>query len=201
MQTREAREQRVAHGASGHANAPDVRHTPNLSVEKRLAAQRIAQELLERVSTLTDLGLGYLALERSTPTLSSGELQRLRLATQTGLAAVRRDLRAGRTLGRPASGRRRSAVRALQRLKARRQYPVRGRARPGNHAPRRLVDRRRPGGGRAWRPGAVQRCAGGAGAVTESQTRAYLFAERANRPSCRARPATGCVWKASPATI
>ncbi len=45
-------------------------------------AQRIAQDLAARLEVLLDLGLGYLSIERSTPTLSPGELQRLRLATQ-----------------------------------------------------------------------------------------------------------------------
>jgi excinuclease ABC subunit A len=44
--------------------------------------QRIAMDLVGRLKVLLDLGLGYLSLERSTPTLSPGELQRLRLATQ-----------------------------------------------------------------------------------------------------------------------
>jgi excinuclease ABC subunit A len=50
--------------------------------EIRLAAQRIVGNFQERVATLQHLGLGYLSLERSTPTLSPGELQRLRLGAQ-----------------------------------------------------------------------------------------------------------------------
>jgi excinuclease ABC subunit A len=50
--------------------------------EKALVAERIAQDLMARIAVVLDLGLGYLSLERSTPTLSPGELQRLRLATQ-----------------------------------------------------------------------------------------------------------------------
>ena len=50
--------------------------------EKAIVVQRIAQDLCARLSVLLDLGLSYLSLERSTPTLSPGELQRLRLATQ-----------------------------------------------------------------------------------------------------------------------
>jgi excinuclease ABC subunit A len=50
--------------------------------EKALVTQRIAHDLEARLAVLLDLGLGYLAVDRSTPTLSPGELQRLRLATQ-----------------------------------------------------------------------------------------------------------------------
>ncbi|WP_431038633.1 excinuclease ABC subunit UvrA [Streptomyces sp. P6-2-1] len=53
-------------------------------------ARVLVDDLLPRVETVIDLGLGYLSLDRETPTLSAGELQRLRLASQlrSGLFGV-----------------------------------------------------------------------------------------------------------------
>ena len=79
---RQATARRVASGGAAHAGAPDVRQTPEGSAEKVLAAQRLARDIRARLHTLVGLGLGYLSMDRGTPTLSAGELQRLRLATQ-----------------------------------------------------------------------------------------------------------------------
>ncbi|ANH94656.1 ABC transporter [Streptomyces sp. SAT1] len=54
------------------------------------AARVLTGDLRSRIAPIVELGLGYLSLDRSTPTLSTGELQRLRLATQlrSGLFGV-----------------------------------------------------------------------------------------------------------------
>jgi excinuclease ABC subunit A len=60
------------------------------SGEATEVAVTIATSLVERVEVLLGLGLGYLSLNRVTPTLSPGEMQRLRIATQlrSGLFGV-----------------------------------------------------------------------------------------------------------------
>jgi excinuclease ABC subunit A len=177
--------ERVAAGGSAHAGAFDVRRTPDLSAEKRIAAQRIAAGVVARIETLRALGLGYLSLDRGTPTLSSGELQRLRLATQIrsnlfGVVYVLDEPTAGlhpRTAP-PCSARStRSSVRELG---------LHRRARPRNDAPRGLDRRRRPDAGE--RGGRVLYSGPPAGLadVGASHTARYLF-DRAPLPERRPR--------------
>ena len=55
-----------------------------LSPRERTIADRILKEITERLFFLTRVGLGYLTLKRASATLSAGEWQRIRLATQIG---------------------------------------------------------------------------------------------------------------------
>ena len=65
-----------------NGSAPGLKKIATSHKEKAIVAQRIAEDLVNRVAVLLELGLGYLSLDRNTPTLSPGEHQRLRLATQ-----------------------------------------------------------------------------------------------------------------------
>ena len=61
-----------------------------LTEERRTVGQKIVAEIISRLRCMAQLGLDYLSLDRSSVTLSGGELQRVRLATQigSGLAGV-----------------------------------------------------------------------------------------------------------------
>lgn len=56
----------------------------NLSEKQMQIAERILKEIRERLKFLNDVGLDYLSLERNSGTLSGGESQRIRLASQIG---------------------------------------------------------------------------------------------------------------------
>ena len=59
-----------------------------LSKQQQLIGKQILKEIRARVSFLSDVGLDYLSLGRATGTLSGGEAQRIRLATQIGSGLV-----------------------------------------------------------------------------------------------------------------
>src|SRR5207244_7877167 len=59
-----------------------------LSKEQRAIAEPILKETNNRLRFLTGVGLEYLSLDRKTATLSGGEAQRIRLATQVGSGLV-----------------------------------------------------------------------------------------------------------------
>src|SRR5512143_3398351 len=59
-----------------------------LSSKQRAIAERVIKEISERLSFLVNVGLDYLTLGRSAATLSGGEAQRIRLATQVGSRLV-----------------------------------------------------------------------------------------------------------------
>jgi len=60
----------------------------NLSEREKIIASPILKEILQRVNFLIEVGVDYLTLDRSADTLSGGESQRVRLATQIGAGLV-----------------------------------------------------------------------------------------------------------------
>ena len=62
--------------------------TVELSARERQIAERVLKEIQERLRFLLDVGLDYLSLDRPAGSLSGGEAQRIRLATQIGAGLV-----------------------------------------------------------------------------------------------------------------
>ena len=57
---------------------------PKLTAKEKLVAAPVLHEITKRIEFLLNVGLGYLTLDRSSQTLSGGEAQRIRLASQLG---------------------------------------------------------------------------------------------------------------------
>ena len=60
----------------------------NLNDKQKIIAQELLKEIKIRLDFILDVGLGYLSLNRSSKSLSGGEAQRIRLATQIGTELI-----------------------------------------------------------------------------------------------------------------
>ena len=60
----------------------------DLTSQEQIIGERLIEEIINRLKFLNDVGLGYITLERQASTLSGGESQRIRLATQIGSGLV-----------------------------------------------------------------------------------------------------------------
>ena len=84
----------VGHHSIAEVSELDVRQALDfleaveLTDTEQLIGERIIREIRERLSFLSDVGVGYLGLGRAARTLSGGEAQRIRLATQIGSSLV-----------------------------------------------------------------------------------------------------------------
>lgn len=70
------------------ADAVRYYHSLQLSGNKAQIAEKILREIIQRLSFLENVGLDYLSMDRSADTLSGGETQRIRLASQIGAGLV-----------------------------------------------------------------------------------------------------------------
>ncbi|MCG3181182.1 MAG: UvrABC system protein A [Phycisphaerae bacterium] len=70
------------------ARASEFFSTLSLDAERAEIARQILKEITQRLGFMVDVGVGYLTLDRTSATLSGGEAQRIRLATQIGSGLV-----------------------------------------------------------------------------------------------------------------
>ena len=127
------------------SDCADFLNALTLGTREQAIAGQVLKEIQSRLGFLLDVGLEYLSLSRAAATLSGGEAQRIRLATQIGSGLVGRALRARRAVDRAASARQPPAHRNPDPAAGPGQHADRRRARRGHHRARRLGRRHRPG--------------------------------------------------------
>ena len=150
-----------------------------LTPTEQLIGHRIVKEIRERLTFLDNVGVGYLQLDRAAKTLSGGEAQRLRLATQIGSQLVG----VLYILDEPSIGLHQrdndKLIATLRAAQGARQHRPRRRARRADDAHGRLAGRHGPGRRRARRlRRRGGRRGGGDGGARRSVTGQFLSGER-----------------------